>query len=413
MTKPSAAEDSPPSRTRARTIAVWAATAALLVGAFFIPQEVPLEWYPLNNPGTDINYLELKCAANKDGWVQIYYDITHGYNDLDSIRFPISPTEQTYTYTFPLVDAPMIRLRLDPVENGGSLKIHHLRIINRREEEIRRFPSWSLVPLHEIAGITEASEDWVVTSTADAKDPYAEFEPFPAIVPVGMNVRNLKRCLLSTGYLTIMLWILMMAVVTAFWKPSSWKDFLGKVGIIALLAVPLAMIGNRGLIRNSIHYARYVPPVVHERFHLEFDLSSTRPQVAQIYWDTGMGQREPDSVRAGYAQRTDPQTIRFALPELPLRGLRFDPQDAESLVRITRIRVTNPSYQTIGEIPLDSLQPRQGVLPPRMENGALVVETTPGASDPIMEFTPAAVDAINQAVTSAKATATPQETGQP
>ena len=49
--------------------------AALAAGAFLLPQEVPLEWYPLNNPGTDINYLEISCAANVTGNVEICSDL--------------------------------------------------------------------------------------------------------------------------------------------------------------------------------------------------------------------------------------------------------------------------------------------------------------------------------------------------
>lgn len=62
---------------------------------------MPLEWYPLNEPGTDINYLEISCASDKTGEVQIFYNLTRGINSLDSIRIPISSTTQTYTYTFP------------------------------------------------------------------------------------------------------------------------------------------------------------------------------------------------------------------------------------------------------------------------------------------------------------------------
>ena len=71
----------------------------LAIVGFLLPQEVPLEWYPLNEPGTDINYLEIACASDKTGEVQIYYNLTHGFNALNSIRIPISPTTQTYIFS--------------------------------------------------------------------------------------------------------------------------------------------------------------------------------------------------------------------------------------------------------------------------------------------------------------------------
>ena len=127
--------------------------AVLAAGAFFFPQEVPLEWYPLNNPGSDINYLEITCAANQGGTMQIFYDTGRGTNELDSFQWPISPTTQSYTYTFPLPDAPILGLRLDPVGLGGMLSIRQMRIINRRGDEIRRFTMGSFYPNNQIAAI--------------------------------------------------------------------------------------------------------------------------------------------------------------------------------------------------------------------------------------------------------------------
>ena len=42
----------------------------------------------------------------------------------------------------------------------------------------------------------------------------------PQIV-VSRNHRNLLRCLLSTGYLAGMLFILLMAILTATWRPRG------------------------------------------------------------------------------------------------------------------------------------------------------------------------------------------------
>ena len=143
------AQDSPEATPDAFRPSIPRAAFAFIIAAaaFFIPQEVPLEWYPLNNPGTDINYLEISCSSDKDGWVQIFYDATRGMNELNSIRFPIGPSEQSFTYTFPLPDLPITELRLDPPSDGAKLFVRQMRIINRRNEEIRRFTRDSLLPL--------------------------------------------------------------------------------------------------------------------------------------------------------------------------------------------------------------------------------------------------------------------------
>src|SRR3954471_357349 len=72
------------------------ATVAAIV-AFGLPQEIPLEWYPLNEPGTDINYLEISCKSDVSGNVQIRYDVGRlGSRPFDNILWPVSPTDQTF-----------------------------------------------------------------------------------------------------------------------------------------------------------------------------------------------------------------------------------------------------------------------------------------------------------------------------
>lgn len=236
--------------------------AALAAAGFFLPQEVPLEWYPLNNPGTDINYLEIACAADKAGEVQIYYDTTRGTNELESIRWPISPTVQTYTYTFPLPDAPIVSLRLNPVARGGTLHIRQMQIINRRGDEIRRFSRASFYPNNQIAAIAAQTDGWAVTTTPEASDPFTMIDVGAPVIPAGMNGRNLQRCLLSTGYLALMLWILLLAVLLTFYRPARWRELPVRLGFMAAIALLFAAVGNRGLIRNSIHHARFVPPAL-------------------------------------------------------------------------------------------------------------------------------------------------------
>jgi hypothetical protein len=374
---------------------LWVAASALMVGAFFVPQEIPLEWYPLNEPGTDINYLEIKCASDADGDVQIFYNATTGLNELDSIKFPISPTEQTYTYTFPLVDAPLVGLRLDPVEKGGTLTVDAFRIINRRGELIRRFTREMLVPMNDVAAIDTIREGWKVTSTPGGLDPVVglDFDGVP-IVPVGMNHRNLLRCLLSTGYLSGMLTILMLAVVTAFWKPVSWGDFARKVGLIAALSVPLAMIGNRGLIRNSIAYARFEDPT-RVGPAVELDVSADRTITGQLFWDVGNGLREEASARRTIYLGSGQKTLRFPLPQEPFRTLRLDPHDAACTIHVTGIRMMN-GENVVATLPLDSLQPVNEIATFDQQASELVIEVAAGAKDPALHFTEAALAKINQ-----------------
>lgn len=369
--------------------------AALAIAGFWLPQEIPLEWYPLNNPGQDILYLEIACAADKTGEVQIFYDATKGMNEHESIRWPISPTTQTYTYTFPLPDAPITELRLDPVAEGGALTVRQLRIIDRRGTEVRRFTKDDIVPLQQIAGITPIAEGWKIISEPSANDPYARIQLDAPILAKGINHRNFLRCLYSGSYLALMLWILLLAVLFVFYRPRGWRELLAHLGFMAALALMFSAVGNRGLIKNSVRYARFVPPVVAPGVELEVYLSIDHPQAAQLFWDLGRGINEADSLRSDYERHDGLQTLRFPLPATPLKGLRFDPLDGEAQLVIRGLRVVDAAHHALAVLPLASLEATQDIERLTLENDNLKIDTQPGRKDPILLFSPQALSAIN------------------
>lgn len=371
---------------------------ALALAGFLLPQEVPLEWYPLNEPGSDVYYLEIACASDKTGEVKILYDLAlNGHRPIDSIRFPISPTEQTYTYTFPLPDAPIVEMRVVPPALGGTLTIRQMRIINRRGEEIRRFTRDLFRTGPEIAEIAPSIEGWKITSTANALNPSARIELYSPIIPVGKDHRNLLRCLLSTSYLSMMLWILLLAVLFTLYRPTNWRDLLAHLGFMACLAIFFSFVGNRGLIRNSVHYARYTGWSVTPGLRLEFDILSSKPTTAQLFWDTGQGINESESDRQNYEPHPGLQTLRFPLPAQPLRALRFDPRGDEGPLEIRGIRVVDNGQRTLAALPLDSLLAKRDIDKLLAGPDRLTMEIPPGGNDPITEFSPAALDLINKA----------------
>lgn len=371
--------------------------AAIVAGiGFMLPQEVPLEWYPLNNPGTDINYLEISCASNVNGNVEIRYDAGRfGNRPIDNIRFPISPTTQTFTYTFPLPDLPIVEMRVLPPKDG-ELTIRQMRIINRRNEEIRRFTRDLFRIQQDIAAIEPLPEGWKMIAAPGGQSPSARIELFSPIVPVGMNYRNLLRCLLSTGYLAGMLFILLLAVLTATWRPRGWRDFFIHAGFMAGLALLFAPVGNRGLIRNSIDFARFITPALPPDLKLEFDLTTDNPTAqAQVFWDIGAGHREEDSARAQPEPHVNQQTFRFALPSRPIKSLRFDPINGAAKLTIRGIRLVDLGQRTHRVLPLNILSSVREIARVEAKGDELQIDTTPDAADPILEFTPEALALIN------------------
>lgn len=366
---------------------------------FFLPQEIPLEWCSLDEPGNDINILEISCSSDRAGEVQILYDLAgHGHRPNDTIRFLIAPTTYTYTYAFPLPDAPIVALRIAPPAKGGTLTIRQMRITNRRSEEIRRFTRDMFRGETEIEALSPTHDGWKLTSTSGASNPMARIELFSPIIPMGKDHRNMLRCLLSTGYLAMMLWILLLAVLFTFYRPTGRSDLFSRLGFMALLGLVFAFVGNRQLIRNSIHYARYVSWPVKPDLLLEFDLTTTTPTSAQLFFDHGQGINESESNRQEFEPHQGLQTLRFPLSRQPLRAVRFDPLDRMGRLVIRGVRVVDGGQRTCAVLPLDSLVPLRDIT--LLSSGAetLTIEIPPGGNDPITELTPTALAMVNQAI---------------
>jgi hypothetical protein len=332
---------------------LFAVTVAVV--AFLLPQEAPLVFYPLNNPSKGIVQLQITCASSVTGTTRIYLDSGHGFNERETIAWPIAPSSQPYTYTFPLPDAPLCGLRLDPLDSGpGEFTITNLRLIERHGDEIRRFSRDSFAVLHNIEAPVPLSAGWKFIM-ATAEDPYACLA-FPSpVIPEGMNARNLQRCLLSWGYLALMLWILLLAAYFALIRGRPWRDIARSAAFMAGISLLFAAVGNRGLIADSIRSARFHPAATQRILSLEFDLTVDRPSPAQLFWDTGAGFNETQSVSRNYEPDGRLQTLHFPLPAEPMRALRFDPLTDEGQLVVHCIRVVDQDRRTLRTVPLAAL----------------------------------------------------------
>src|SRR5690606_21649413 len=81
---------------------------------------------------------------------------------------------------------------------GVKLFIRQMRIINRRNEEIQRFTRDLFQPISQILSLDPEPDGWTIASPADSIDPITRVKLGAPIVPVGMNHRNLLRCLPSS-----------------------------------------------------------------------------------------------------------------------------------------------------------------------------------------------------------------------
>ena len=160
--------------------------AVVAAAAFALPQEAPLEWYPLNNPSSGLQYLELTCAANTTGTTRVHYDIGSGFDALHTITIPMGPSAQAFTYTFPLPDAPLCRINLEPLNVPGELRITNCRIIDRAGTEIRRFAMDSCEAESGTATITPTKEGWKFICSPSGTIPTVSLKLQTPIAPRGI-----------------------------------------------------------------------------------------------------------------------------------------------------------------------------------------------------------------------------------
>ena len=376
-------------------------------GAFLLPQEAPLEYYPLNHP-SDVYYLEVTCQASVESETRIYLDTGTGFNELQSIRIPIAPSSQPYTYTFPLWDAPLRGMRLEPLRRAGELLVTNMRIYTRSGREIKRFTRDDFDATHEIAGIVPTADGWKFVTTPNASNPYSHVGFFPPIIPDGMSARNLQRCLRSWSYLALMLWILLLAAYLALVRSRPLREIAQTAAFLACLALLFSAAGNRGLIKDSLRYARFPVESVKPGLHLEIDLAADPPYIAQLFWDTGHGFNGEESLRRNYEPHTLYQTLRFDLPDLgkikeSLHALRFDPFDAAGTIRIFGIRMVDQGRRTRLRLPPDCLRAERDIASVEIQDQQVLIRTTPTGRDPILEFKPEVVKAIAEVMQAAGA----------
>ena len=365
---------------------------AVAAAAFLMPQEAPLVFYPLNNPSRGLLQLQITCGSTVTGTTKFYLDTGKGFNENETISWPIAPSSQPYTYTFPLPDAPLLGLRLDPFASGpGEFTITNWRIIERQGKEVRRFTSDDLQQLNQIKGVVAVPDGWKLVAARD--DPYVCLDFLAPIVPEGMNLRNLQRCLLSWSYLALMLWILLLAVYFALVRGGSLKEIASTTIFLAGIALLFAFAGNRRLIKESVHYASFRPPAG-PGLWIEFDVAVDHPSPAQLFWDTGAGFNEKESVTRSYQSDGGFHALRFPLPGVPIRALRFDPLAAEGRLELRQIRIVDANRMTRHVVPLAALHAANQIAALETKGDHTVIRTIAGANDPITVFDAAEVQVI-------------------
>ena len=113
-------------------------------------------------------------------------------------------------------------------------------------------------------------------------------------------------------------------------------------------------------------------------------LESSVPIETQLYYDTGKGFNEGESIKKVVYHSNVPVTLDFEILGPTLKNLRFDPGRSHARIKIFEILIQNNRKGTPFAVPLDSMTAARDIKSLQYDGRVLTVETTEAAQDPIL-----------------------------
>lgn len=114
-------------------------------------------------------------------------------------------------------------------------------------------------------------------------------------------------------------------------------------------------------------------------------IESSTPVETQLFYDTGKGFNENDSIWKVIYQKDMPVTLYFDISCRDLFGLRFDPSRSFAKIKIHEIILKYQGEKPFS-VPLDSLKAVNDIKSIHFDGKALSVETTEAVQDPILHL---------------------------
>ncbi len=118
--------------------------------------------------------------------------------------------------------------------------------------------------------------------------------------------------------------------------------------------------------------------------HVLVTLESSVPIETQLYYDSGKGFNEGESVTQPVYRANLPVTLSFDIPSPTIKNLRFDPGRSHARVKIFEIMIHYHKGGAPFTVPLESLMAARDIQSLQYDGRALNVVTAETAQDPIL-----------------------------
>lgn len=116
------------------------------------------------------------------------------------------------------------------------------------------------------------------------------------------------------------------------------------------------------------------------------EMQADRAGLAQLYWNTGKGYAETDSVTVQVRGDDRRQRLVFPVPDDPILAARFDPLRSEGSIRVWRVELQTASGSVLLVVPLESIRAGTQVDTIEMREGSLRAVFPEGANDPTLQL---------------------------
>jgi hypothetical protein len=127
----------------------------------------------------------------------------------------------------------------------------------------------------------------------------------------------------------------------------------------------------------------FISQANHSFHQVMITIESSMPVETQLFYDTGRGFNENESIRKVIYQENVLVTLQFDLSGPNLYGLRFDPSRSAAKMKIHEIILKYQDEKPF-TVPLDSLTAAKDIKSLHYDGTTLTMETKEAAQDPIL-----------------------------
>jgi hypothetical protein len=119
-------------------------------------------------------------------------------------------------------------------------------------------------------------------------------------------------------------------------------------------------------------------------FVLEIEASNPQGGFFEVFFDTGRGYNQFDWVGQELPASEELTSLRFVLARGPIKRIRIDPAQNETVMRIGKIRLLTPAGETLAAWGPGDLAAMRQIESIRIQDGLAIVTTSPGSNDPMI-----------------------------